>query len=67
MKKFLGIDQAPPVSGRSFKAATKLKRELPTGIEMEPVPLMVYSSLVENNNVRIWEVPQNTDLDMEKF
>ena len=35
MKNFQGIHEAPPVIERSFKAATKLKFELPTDIEME--------------------------------
>ena len=29
MKNFLGIDKTPPTLERSFKAATKLRRELP--------------------------------------
>ena len=40
MKKIIGIDEAPPVLGRSFKTVTKLKRELLTDIETELVPLM---------------------------
>lgn len=67
MKNFQGIHEAPPVIERSFKAATKLKVELLTDIEMEPVPLMEPSSLVENNHVRTMEVSQNTDLDMGKI
>ena len=67
MKMIIGTDKAPPVSERSFKAATKLKVELLTDIEMEPVPLMEPSSLVENNHVRTMEVSQNTDLDMGKI
>ena len=62
MKRILGIDEALPVSGRSFKVVTKLKRELLTDIGMQLVPLMEPSSLVENNLVRIWEVSQNTDM-----
>ena len=37
MKYFLGTDETPPASEQPFKAATKLKRELPTDIEMEIV------------------------------
>ena len=40
MKKIIRIDEVRSVSGRSFKAATKLKGELLTDIEMEHVPLM---------------------------
>ena len=38
MKKFLSVDKTPPALERSFKAATKLKSELPTDIEMESIP-----------------------------
>ena len=38
MKNFLGIDETTAPIERSFKAATKLKRELPKGIKMETVP-----------------------------
>ena len=47
MKYFLSIDEPPPALGRSFKAATKLKRELLTDIEMTCIPLMELSSLAE--------------------
>ena len=51
---------------RPFKAATKLRRELPTDIEMESIPLMELSSLVEDIHVKKWEASQNTDLDMRE-
>ena len=38
MKKFLGIDRTPLALEKSFKAAIKLKGELPTAIEMESIP-----------------------------
>ena len=38
MKKSLSVDKTPPALERSFKAATKLKSELPTDIEMESIP-----------------------------
>ena len=34
MKKILGLNKMPPALERSFKAATKLIRELPTDLEM---------------------------------
>ena len=52
---------------RSFKAATKLMRELPTDIEMESIPLEGISSLVEDIHVKTREASQNTDLDMKEF
>ena len=45
------MDEKPSIKERSFKAATKLKRELPTDIEMESVPLMELSSLAEDINI----------------
>ena len=47
MKSVLSLDKAPSVLEGSFKAAAKLKRELPTEIEMEGIPLMELSSLAE--------------------
>ena len=38
MKQFLGIDETLALE-RYFKVATRLKRELPTSMEMETVPL----------------------------
>ena len=51
IKIFLNLDEKPSIKERSFKAATKLKRELPTDIEMESVPLMELSSLAEDINI----------------
>ena len=48
MKSVLSLDETPSARGRTFKAATKLRCELPTDIEMESVPLMELSSLVED-------------------
>ena len=47
MKNFLGVDKTPPALERSFKAATKFSRELPTDLEMESIPLEKLSSLAE--------------------
>ena len=56
----------PPALEGSFKAATKLMRELPTDLEMESTPLEKLSSLVEDINVKAREASQNTDLDMRE-
>ena len=53
MENFLGVNKTPPALGKSFKAAKKLKGELPTGIEMESIPLKELSSLTENIHVKI--------------
>ena len=45
MKNVLGVDKTPPALERSFKAATKLNRELPTDIEIENIPLEELSVL----------------------
>ena len=67
MKNFLGIDKIPPALERSFKAATKLKGELPTDIEMESIAVEELSSLAEDIHVKTREASQNTDLDMGEF
>ena len=67
MKSVLSLDQTPSALERSFKAATKLRHELPTGIEMESIPLMELLSLVEDIHVKTQEASQNTDLDMREF
>ena len=67
MANFLGIDKTPPVLARSFKAATKLKGELSTDIEMESIPLEELSFLAEGIRGKMQEASQNTDLDMREF
>ena len=67
MKNFLGVDKTPPALERSFKAATKLNREIPTDLEMESIPLEDLSSLVEDVHVKTREASQNTALDMREF
>ena len=64
MKTVLSLDETPSALERSFKAATKLRRELPTDIEMESTPLMELSYLAEDIHVKSPEASQNTDLDM---
>ena len=67
MKNFLGIVETPPVLERSFKGSTKLRRELPTDIEMESIPLTKSSSLAEDIHAKTREASQNSDLDMREF
>ena len=67
MKNFLTIDETPTALERSFKAATKVRRELPTDIETESIPLMELSPLGEDIHVKTREASQNTDLDMQEF
>ena len=64
MKNVLSLDEAPSAWERSFKAATKLRRELAKDIEMESIPLIELLSLVEDIYVKTQETSQNTDLDM---
>ena len=52
---------------RSFKAATKLRSELPMDIEMESIPLEKLPSLAEDIHIKTREASQNTDLDMWEF
>ena len=70
MINFLGIDETPHALERSFKAATKLRSELPTNIEMESIPFIEISSLTqvaEDVNVKTGEASQNANLDMREF
>ena len=60
-------DETPSTLERSFKAATKLSRELPTDLEMQSIPLEKLSSLVEDIHVKTREASQNTDLDIREF
>ena len=64
MESVLSLDETPSALERSFKAATKLRRELPTDMEMESLPLKELSSLAEDIHVKTREASQNTDLDM---
>ena len=66
MKNFLGID-TPPVLERSISAASKLKSELPTDLQMDSIPLKELSSLVQDIHVKTREASQNTDLDMREL
>ena len=67
MKSVLTLDETPSAMERSFKAATKLRRELPMDIEMESIPLMELSFLVEDIHVKTREASQNTDHDMREL
>ena len=67
MKSVLTLDETPSAMERSFKAATKLRREFPMDIEMESIPLMELSFLVEDIHVKTREASQNTDHDMREL
>ena len=67
MKNFLDIDKTLPALERSFKAATKLKGELPTNLQMGSIPLEDLSSLAKDIHVKTRETSRNTDLDMQEF
>ena len=47
-----------------FKAATKLRSELPRDMEMESIPLTKLSSLAEDIHIKKRKASQNTNLDM---
>ena len=55
MKSVFSLDETPSALKSSFKAATKLRRELPTEIEMESIPLEELSPLVEDIRVKTRE------------
>ena len=67
MKNVLSLDETPSTLERSFKAATKLLRELPRDIEMESIPPEEFSSLAEEIHIKTREASQNNDLDMREF
>ena len=52
MKKLLDIDRAPPSLERSLSAASKLKSDLPTDLQMESIPREKLSSLVKGIHVK---------------
>ena len=61
MKSVLSLDETPSALERSFKAAAKVRHELPTDIEMDNVPLEGLSSLVEDIHVKTREGSQNRE------
>ena len=67
MENFLGIETTPSSLERSISAATKLKAELPTDLQMESIPLQVLSSLTEEIHIKTREASQQTSLDMREF
>ena len=67
MKSVLSLDETPSGLKRSFKAATKLRSELPTDIEIESILLEELLPFVEDIHVKTREASQNTDLDMREF
>ena len=52
---------------RSLSAASKLKCDLPTDLEMEGIPPIEILSLVEDIHVKTREASQNTEPDMREF
>ena len=50
-----------------INAATKLKVELPTDLQMESIPLKELSSLTEEIHIKTREASQQTSLDIRKF
>ena len=67
MKSVLSLDETPSALERSFMAATKLTRELPTDTEMESIPLWQLLSLMEDIHVKTLKASHNTDFDMREF
>ena len=67
MKSVLSLDETPSALERSVKAATKLKSELPTDLQMESISLNELSSLAEDVHVKTREASQNTYPDMREF
>ena len=60
MKGVLGLDKTPSALERSINAASKLKNELPTDLQMESITL-------QGIHIKTREASQNTDLDIREF
>ena len=67
MKSVLSLDQTSSALEGLISAASKLKSELPTDLQMESIPLRELSSLVEDIHTKTREASQNIDLDMPEF
>ena len=67
IKSVLSLDKTPPSLERLISAASKLKAELPTDLQMESIPLKELSSLAEDIYTKIREASQQTELDMREF
>ena len=67
MKSVLSLDETLSALERSVKAASKLKSQLPTDLEMESIPLKELSSLLIDVHIKTREASQNTKLDMREF
>ena len=67
MKNLLGTEKIPPSLERLISAASKLKADLSTDLQMESVPLKELSSLVEKIHLKTQEASQQTSFDMWEF
>ena len=67
IKSVLSLEKTPPSLERLISAASKLKAELPTDLQMESIPLKELSSLVEDIYTKMREASQQTELDMREF
>ena len=64
MKNLLGTEKIPPSLERLISAASKLKADLSTDLQMESIPLKELSSLVEKIHLKTQEASQQTSFDM---
>ena len=67
MRSVLSLEKVPPLLERSISAATRLKSELSTDLQMESIPLKELIPLAEDIHVKTREASQNTDLDIREF
>ena len=67
MKNLLGIETIPPSLERLISAASKLKADLSTDLQMESIPLKELPSLVEKIHLKTQEASQQTSFDMWEF
>ena len=67
MKSVSSLDKTSSALERMISAASKLKSELPTDLQMGSIPLKDLSPLPRDIHVKTREALQNTDLDMQEF
>ena len=65
-KAILSVDKIPELD-KTIDAAVKLLKEIPTGREIENIPLQDLPTLANDVHVLTKEASQNTDLDMREF
>ena len=67
MKSVLSLDETPSTLEISVRAATKLRSELPTDLQMESISLKDFPSLAEDIHAKTREASPQTSFDMREI